>query len=792
MSRRFILMTLGIAILLSTLPSEIVHAATNDSPDSNDFTNSTRYGDSYPLPTWGREVQYTVATSAYNTILQSVLNVYMPSSSGQITIYNPNICYGTFRAGGRNYDQIDDGTANSSGNAVSFTINGSTQWGAWDGSGTCDSKNLVFNVSGAGLDPNTGMYKYTLVVSANPSTDKYMDTFRVIGPANAIVSQDSSQPSSAFALNLAAPIPAGSNPSNTQSPPSPYVDYWNGVIKFAPDCSVNTPTVSRRIEIFDDDNHGNWDVQPRPFLAKLREYNRSGVFQGEITPTVSLPDGGGTWSVDGSGYYDLYGGGNNKRIWLDYTLKRDMIYQWWVDSVYYDNTLQFKIPFDTIYYYKQCQIAESTLKAGMTASPATMGQDESTTFTPSITAANFRVNQTVNCGINRTFYSPGTYPGGGSSLGAQPCTDTGGNANITVSGNGVINLKTNAYSSPGTALPGSRICDTITITNPSASKYFVSAGDNTATFCVTIAKTPYVRFMGGDVFAGGDFSALDATCSNQAKITTTARQLSDSSIAGSVTEYHAFALDKITAFGSAGKGLIASGSVGGSNRALTFANSEPDATLLGYYGTAQHCITDYIPLYSSAPTLAAGTYNVGTRGVSGAWHVTGTLNLSGTMPAGDVAGGQQVYYADGDVTISGDLKYPATYASPNAIPSLIIVTKGNIYIQSGVKQMDGIFEARGDGATTGIVYTCWPRTEPAVVNNACDTNQLVVNGAATAARFDLFRTNGASGATPVNRKQPAELFQYAPEMFLNSALNNNGGSQMTVETSTVLDLPPRF
>jgi hypothetical protein len=105
--------------------------------------------------------------------------------------------------------------------------------------------------------------------------------------------------------------------------------------------------------------------------------------------------------------------------------------------------------------------------------------------------------------------------------------------------------------------------------------------------------------------------------------------------------------------------------------------------------------------------------------------------------------------------------------------------------------MDGIFEARGDGSANGVVYTCWPRTEPAVVNNACDTNQLVVNGAVTASALDLFRTNGASGATPVNRKAPAELFQYAPEMFLNSALNNTS-NKMTVETSTVLDLPPRF
>src|SRR6266568_2550373 len=167
-------------------------AATSDGPDQGDFYASTRYGNSYPGV--DRTVDYVVGTSVYSTILNTRIKIYMPTPSGQVVIHNQNICYGTYQKGGRNNDQLDDGTINSSGNAVSFTIGSDTQWGAFDGSNTCDSKTLTFNVSGATLDPSTNTYFYLMSVTANSATDKYLNTFWVTAPAGSYVSQDSSLP----------------------------------------------------------------------------------------------------------------------------------------------------------------------------------------------------------------------------------------------------------------------------------------------------------------------------------------------------------------------------------------------------------------------------------------------------------------------------------------------------------------------------------------------------------------------------------------------------------------------
>src|SRR5437868_6931321 len=99
MIRRLARMTGAVVALLvmAFLTSGHVYAAPNLGPDPADFTESNRYGNSYSGS--GRAVDYAVATSAYNTILTTTLNIYMPTSSGTITVNNVNICYATFQHG---------------------------------------------------------------------------------------------------------------------------------------------------------------------------------------------------------------------------------------------------------------------------------------------------------------------------------------------------------------------------------------------------------------------------------------------------------------------------------------------------------------------------------------------------------------------------------------------------------------------------------------------------------------------------------------------------------------------
>jgi hypothetical protein len=209
--------------------------------------------------------------------------------------------------------------------------------------------------------------------------------------------------------------------------------------------------------------------------------------------------------------------------------------------------------------------------------------------------------------------------------------------------------------------------------------------------------------------------------------------------------------------------------------AWTFSNINP--ANLGYFGAPQHCITDYVSTYQSSPALGAGTIDVG-GGSTGSWHITGDTTMHGTMAAGL----QKVYLVTGNVTVDADLKYPASYSGASQIPSLVIIATGNIYVNAGVQQMDGVF------ITRGTFYTCYPKAEPATISTC--SNALTINGSVSATALDLFRTAGADGATAAAQKAPAETFTLQPEVYITNALNLS--TQTVLTTSNVRELPPRF
>ncbi|HVI69447.1 MAG TPA: hypothetical protein VM581_03225, partial [Magnetospirillaceae bacterium] len=414
------------------------------------------------------------------------------------------------------------------------------------------------------------------------------------------------------------------------------------------------------------------------------------------------------------------------------------------------------------------------LKAAMSATPKPVQPGDTITFNPTISATANSSPITVNCSVNRTLTTPA---GVTSSLGGQPCVDNSGNANIVIPIGGSVLLRPNIYTTANSIAIGTKICDTITITNPSAPGYFNVPADQTAQDCSVVAKAPYVQFIGGDVWAGGGFAAVaPGTCNAGANITTVTRSsaVADGTIPGSGTAYAAFALGKISTFGSGSMALVSATGIGDN---WTFSNI--NSGNLGFFGAAQHCINDYSSVYSALPISAPPGIN---NAVSGAWHIAGPITLAGTMPPGDQPGGRKVYFVEGDVILNGQVRYPATYASAAQIPSLVIIATGNIRVLDTVNQIDGIYMARG------TFYTCHPRPEPATINT-CNV-QLTINGAVSSTGLDLFRTAGADGATPATQKSAAEVFNLSPEVFIANALNQT--SQTTITTSNVRELPPRF
>lgn len=416
-------------------------------------------------------------------------------------------------------------------------------------------------------------------------------------------------------------------------------------------------------------------------------------------------------------------------------------------------------------------VIPAKLKAAMSVAPPFMVGGDTATFTPTISATTNTTPVNVNCSITRTLYPPSGAP---SSLGAQPCVTNTGDSNIVIGTGASVILRPNQYAAPDNIPIGTRICDVITITNPAAASYYTNyPADQTATACVTIAKSPYVHFN-GDVWAGGGFAAVTPACDNAAAIATVnrGRTISDGTMPGSGTTHGAFALGRITGFGSAGMGLITASGVG---KAWTFSNH--DTANLGFFGGPPHCITDHVSTYQSAPLLSPGSINV-SGGTSGQWRINGNASFQGPM----TQGAKKVYLVYGDVTITDNITYTGAYTSVSQLPSLVIIATGNINVSANVTQIDGIFISRG------TFYTCYPKPEPATL--ATCNSKLTINGSVSASTIDLFRTAGAEAGSPAQQKEAAEVFNLSPEVFLNNALNTTSG--MTITTNDVRELPPRF
>lgn len=418
-------------------------------------------------------------------------------------------------------------------------------------------------------------------------------------------------------------------------------------------------------------------------------------------------------------------------------------------------------------------IADFELTPTVTASATSAQQNDTVTFTYRVFNPGPTPSTSTTCKVVGNRFTSGHTPL------PQQDVDRNSDAGFTAPGtscpqNFFVNTTTTVATENfdiGNATPGTTICRSLVINPKNESGGFRASAEA----CVVVAKTPYVQMLGNDVWAGGGFASVNPACNTSAKITTSSHQLRDGSVAGSLGEYGAFALGKITTFGSASKALLNGGAATG--KMLTFSNTNNNN--LGFYAAPQHCINDYVAAYNgTAITNEPGTIDVGGR-ATGTWQVNGNRTFHGTMPNGS----RQIYLVNGDVTIDGDLKYSDNYGNIDQIPSLVIIATGSILVRDNVKQMDGLFVARN------TFNTCSNAPGGNLSVNDCK-EQLVVNGAVITGQLTLMRTFGADGNNDGDRKRPAEIFNFNPEMYLRSALTGSGsGSLRTVDQK---DLPPRY
>ena len=238
---------------------------------------------------------------------------------------------------------------------------------------------------------------------------------------------------------------------------------------------------------------------------------------------------------------------------------------------------------------------------------------------------------------------------------------------------------------------------------------------------------------------------------------------------------------------------------------LSFANtpsslitdSSDSPTLGGYYGSS-HCIRGEDP--PDTAVAEAGT-NAQPGNLDGAHkYTTDKLTLNG----GSISPGKNLaIFASGDVYINGNITYGSGWNVGN-VPSFVLRAGGNIYIDPGVTQLDGLYIAQ----PSGKIYTCAdasgfaPMAASAMYDNC--KNRLTVYGSFIANQINLMRTFG-SLRNAQNNAQPcsnagsagpaqsancaAEVFRFSPEMYLSKPAvkpPSNGATRFDAYTS----LPP--
>lgn len=424
-----------------------------------------------------------------------------------------------------------------------------------------------------------------------------------------------------------------------------------------------------------------------------------------------------------------------------------------------------------------------------------------TVRSPDTTCGGLVINPSI-LGSNDSYTITGTINTEMGMPGAQ-IIDNNGNFFITVSGPSVSINNTNvtpvtvggSASTAGTgtltagiSAPPTNNVGTYTVT------YGVSGGGVDPVTCngsFTVALRPYFSVLGGDISAGAGFG--DTSCPGSSAIikswnlnTTTAPNYY-----GAGGEAGVWATGAITNFVSALGLTGGAASTGGYG--LSFANTS-NTSGGGYGGNfgvgSVPCMYDY---YGSKPTpnppsiggTTIGTFATTNSGVYQA-PVDGlgafTLGGSGDITLG--AGKQITIYLSGNLYIKNNILY--NYATIADIPRLNVYVSGNIYIDPNVTEIHGVYVAQKTPAgTNGIVNTCNPGTVTSPQPYATCNRQLrVVGSMISQAAIRLTRTYGNLTTVTGATNQPAEIFQYSPEMWMAAPAGNG------FEYQSYTSLPP--
>ncbi len=280
---------------------------------------------------------------------------------------------------------------------------------------------------------------------------------------------------------------------------------------------------------------------------------------------------------------------------------------------------------------------------------------------------------------------------------------------------------------------------------------------------------PYIKVFGGDVLAGLSSQHIASCYNNPALILgfnkgSTGQQ-------GSGTTVADLATGSITGFVS-GQNIL------NMLDPLTFANTQSPPSYGGSYGTVGSCGSgkDYYQYAQELTTNPPPGFSV-----QPAPSTIGTTKIS--------AGTHKVYYATGDIAITGNITYNTAGSTASNMPSFELVVKGgNITIGNNVTELDGVYIDEG-----GTITDHGTAVNECTANYSTDykdicSQPLIIKGSLVAKQIDLYRSYGTYH---LSSPSPNPSDPYASEQFIYSPLTwlTPGYSKSPIVQS-VTSLPP--
>jgi hypothetical protein len=383
-----------------------------------------------------------------------------------------------------------------------------------------------------------------------------------------------------------------------------------------------------------------------------------------------------------------------------------------------------------------------------------------------------------------------TFTGKATSTVATPLTATfdldGPTGNVS---HQVMNTPSGSYT---VNFPVNKPAGGFTSGQYTAKVVYTGGGDtDTCTKSLPLGDLPYYSVVGGDIAAGPDFN--DGSCTQDDNADIIGSNSNTSPYQGASGQLGALALRNIKSFvtGKSQSGGAWGNSVSGgsSPSVLAFANTTGSASPVfgGGFDQDNWCVADYaqgVDTGSATPLGASSSASLGSPNTTSVYTSNAPqLTLTGGSISAD--GRKVIIKADHDVYITGDITYGVP-GSLDQVPQLEIIAGGNIYIDPSVRDLYGFYDAQG-----GAFITCANSAgaiSGAVNVNTCKQKPLTVHGAVAALLVVPNRTWGdqvgnAAAGTP---QQPAELFDFSPQMWL-PALNGRTG---VGRWESVTSLPP--